>query len=541
MKNTPLVWIKNRIKEQSASIVFLTLGNALHSLCLVAFALSTKAFLDKALDNGIRSAIPGMVIMIGIVLLQVSLRYVCGVLSESVAGKLDINMKNRVFRSVMNAKYKDISAYHSGELINRLFSDVSVVSNGVVSIVPNTVAIVTRLIAVFITLAVFDPWLILVFALMGIALWLVSRVMRPAVKKLHKTLQEKEGEVRADLGESLDRLQVIKAYNAQSKRADSALKRQNAHFKAKMEKARLSVFASTGFIFFFRAAYVAAMIYAAIKLSNPQSAMTIGTLTALLQLIGQVQQPFSTLSGIMPAYYSALTSAERLMQLEENTEEITEKEIDLSAGIKIEKLTFNYGREKVLENASAYIKNGDFTLLGGATGQGKSTLFMLLLGLYDHNGAITLENGTTLSPSTRSLFAYVPQGNMLFSGTVAENVCFASDFDPKKLDEALRISMAQEFVSRLPQGVDTPIGEEGCAISEGQAQRLAVARAIYMGAPVLLLDEATSALDDLTEKQMLENIKALGKTVVMISHKSAARDLCDSEIYLENGKLTKIK
>jgi ATP-binding cassette subfamily B protein len=130
---------------------------------------------------------------------------------------------------------------------------------------------------------------------------------------------------------------------------------------------------------------------------------------------------------------------------------------------------------------------------------------------------------------------------MLFSGTVTENVCFATNFDKEKLEQALAVSMAQEFVSRLPEGVNTPVGEEGCALSEGQAQRLAVARAVYCGAPVLLLDEATSALDDGTEKQMLDNLKALGKTVIMISHKNAARNLCDKEIYLENGKLTETK
>ena len=541
MKNTPLGWIKNRIKEKLGAVLFLTVGNALHSLCLVLFAVSTKGFLDKALERGIKEALPQMAFMIGLVLLQVILRYGCGMLSESVAGKLDISMKNRVFKAVMGANYKDISAYHTGELINRLFSDVSVVSNGVVTILPNAVAIFTRLVAVFVALAVFDPLLIVVFAVMGIALVLVSRIMRPEIKKLHKTAQEKEGEVRAQLGESLDRLTVIKAYNAQNVRADSALSAQKAHLRAKIEKARLSIFASTGFILFFRGAYVAAMIYAAVKLGNPQSAMTVGTLTALLQLIGQVQQPFSSLSGIMPAYYSALTSAERLMQLEESQEEEKTPKSELTGGIKIKNVTFNYGREKVLEGADADIKKGDFTLLSGATGQGKSTLFMLLLGLYDFDGAVELEDGTPLSSATRSLFAYVPQGNMLFSGTIAENICFASEFDSQKLENAINTSMAQEFVSRLPDGINTQIGEEGCALSEGQAQRLAVARAVYCGAPVLLLDEATSALDDETEKQMLDNLKALGKTVIMISHKVAARSLCDKEIYLEKGKLTEIK
>lgn len=541
MKNIALAWIKNRIAEQKCAIAILCICNALHSLSLVFFALSTKAFLDKALIGGFKSALPQMIAMIVLVLVQIFLRFVCGMLAENVSGKLDISIKNRVFKSVMGASYKDISAYHSGELINRLFSDVQVISNGVVTIVPNTVSIVTRLVAIFITLAVFDVYLILVFALVGIALFGVSQIMRPRVKALHKKAQEKEGKVRAELGESLDRLSVIKAYNAQEKRANSALSAQKEHFKAKIEKAMLSIFASTGFIFFFRGAYVAAMIYAAIKLGQPHSTMTVGTLTALLQLIGQVQQPFSSLSGIMPAYYSALASAERLMQLEQTAEDQPDQTVELDSGIRISNVTFNYGREKVLEGADCHIAKGDFTLISGATGQGKSSLFMLLLGLYDFEGKITLDSGKPISAATRRLFAYVPQGNMLFSGTVAENVCFAGEFDKEKLALALKVSCAEEFVCRLPEGINTQIGEEGTALSEGQAQRLAVARAVYYGAPVLLLDEATSALDDDTEKQMLGGLKQLGKTVVMISHKSAARELCSSEYNLEKGKLTKIK
>ncbi|MBR2473098.1 MAG: ABC transporter ATP-binding protein [Clostridia bacterium] len=541
MKNTALDWIKNRIAQQKGSILALCLCNALHSLSLVLFALSTKGFLDVALSSGIKAALPRMVIMIALVLVQVAMRYICGTLSERVSGKIDVSIKNRVFRSIMNASYKDISVHHSGELINRLFSDVQVIAGGVVTIIPNTVAIATRLIAIFITLAVFDVYLILVFAAVGVLLFGASRIMRPKIKALHKNMQEKEGKVRAELGESLDRLIVIKAYNAQSKRADSALSAQNEHFKAKMERAMLSILTGTGFIFFFRAAYVAAMIYAAIRLGQPDSAMTVGTLTALLQLIGQVQQPFSSLSGIMPAYYSAIASAERLMQLEETGEQLFDEQVSFEKSISVDNVTFNYGREKVLEEASCHIEKGDFTLLSGATGQGKSTLFMLLLGLYDYEGEIKIDGTRDVSAATRRLFAYVPQGNMLLSGTVAENVCFGAALDSEKLAAALKVSRAEEFVARLPEGVNTQIGEEGCALSEGQAQRIAVARAVYYGAPVLLLDEATSALDDETEMQMLAYLKDLGKTVVMISHKSAARELCNSEYYLEKGKLTKVK
>ena len=210
--------------------------------------------------------------------------------------------------------------------------------------------------------------------------------------------------------------------------------------------------------------------------------------------------------------------------------------------IELRDVTFDYGRERVLSGACAKIEKGSFTLLSGQTGAGKSTLFMLLLGLSPFEGSLQTDRGEDISAATRGLFAYVPQGTMLFSGTVRENICFAGDDDEKKLAQALECSCSSEFVSKLPQGLDTPVGQEGSALSEGQAQRLAIARAIMSDAPVLLMDEPTSALDDATEAQLLSNLAQLkDRTVIMISHKSAARKACTCELVLQNGRISQVK
>ena len=545
MKKHAMLWIYNKIKAHRLSLVLLTLCDGLLSVCVVAFAYLSKGFLDAAVEQGIKGALPEALLLGGVVIAQIVLRFVSGMLSEQTAGKINMSLKNGLFLSALRRNMRSSASAHSGETLNRLFSDTSVISEGIASILPTAAAIVTRLAAVFVVLALFDAYLIIAFGIMGGLLYLLSRLMRPHIKRLHKNMQQAEDRVRACLQEAFDRLVVIKAYGREQALASNAHSRQQTHYRARMDRARLSVLVSSGFVLFFRGAYVAVMIYCAVRLSRGDGEMTFGTLMALLQLVGQVQQPFASLSGIMPRYYAMLSSAERLMQLEQGTESFEQKDTaaiyQKMGGICIEDVTFNYGRERVLEHASAYIPKGSFTLLTAPTGAGKSTLFMLLMGLYDYTGEIRTDAGEGLDGSTRPMFAYVPQGNLLFTGTVRDNVCFARSGSEAEIEQALDISCSSEFVSRLPQGLDTPIGQEGSALSEGQAQRLALARAIMSGAPVLLLDEATPALDDATEKQLLHNLRGLDRTVILISHKSAARDVCTQELALENGGLRQVK
>ena len=275
--------------------------------------------------------------------------------------------------------------------------------------------------------------------------------------------------------------------------------------------------------------------------------MDYGTLTAFLQIVSQIQSPFLTASGLISSVYSALASAERLMEIEQLPFEKTDKGFDVGAayeaaeGIRAHALAFRYDARPIIQSGDFFLPKGSLTAITGTSGTGKSTLFRLLLGLYTPNaGTLSLQTADgeiLLDASTRALFAYVPQGNFLLSGTIRENIKFINPaISDAKMEEAARAACIYDFISRLPDGFDTVLGERGSGLSEGQMQRIAIARALCADAPVLLLDECTSALDSETEEAVLRNIAALKtKTVLFISHKNAAFSFCDTHLSIDDG------
>ena len=260
-------------------------------------------------------------------------------------------------------------------------------------------------------------------------------------------------------------------------------------------------------------------------------------------MVGQVQQPFTNFSGLLPRYYSMLASAERLMDFEQLEDEERQDAIDIAEAYdKMQSLCgsnlfFSYGRNTVLQDFSFSIEKGDFVSITGLSGSGKSTLLLLMLGAYQlGEGTLYLSakdgRRIPLGAQTRRLFAYVPQNNHLFSGTLRENITFlCDDVSEEEIAQALRLSCVEQFLDTLPDGLDTVIGEHGYGLSEGQGQRLAIARALLSNAPVLLLDEATSALDEETELAVLENIASLRKkTCFIVTHRKAAISFCNKHL-----------
>ena len=271
----------------------------------------------------------------------------------------------------------------------------------------------------------------------------------------------------------------------------------------------------------------------------------------MIQLLNHFLPPLVSLSGIMPKYYTTIASAERIMELDDlpNEKEINQSDINVSAtykslkSIEFENISFKFDRDIILDNTSLSIKKGDFVAIMGISGIGKSTLLKLLLGVFNLNfGKIYLDTNNGKIPidkNTRKLFSYVPQGNMLISGTIKDNITFINpDASDAEIEEAIRISCAKQFIDELPLGLETVIGEKGLGLSEGQVQRLAIARSLLADSPIMLLDEATSALDEKTEKEFLTNLKALDNvTSIIVSHKKAALEICNKTIQIKNGKI----
>ncbi|MBO5973975.1 MAG: ABC transporter ATP-binding protein, partial [Clostridia bacterium] len=531
------------IRRHLPGLALLTVCDGLLSLCAVGFAYLSRSFLDEAIAGGLRAAAGSAAAMVAVVAAQLVMHVLSSMLTEGLTGRISMTLRSGMLEHVLHKTASAMHPLHPGEVQSRIFSDTAVVAGGVVGILPAAVAIFTRLAAVFAVLIMFDQYLVAAFAAMGLVLYLASRLVRTRLKKLHTAVQQADDRQKGGFLEALERFVIIKAYSREQTALEGARDRQKGYFRARMAKARLNTAVSSGFLLFFRGAYLGVMIYCAFRLASGDQAMTFGTLTALLQLVSQVQQPFASLSGIMPRYYAMTASAERLARLCEDTETVTPRDCakiyDRMTAIELRNVTFGYGDTHVLQNASATVQKGSLTLLSGQTGAGKTTLLTLLMGFYDHSGEIVTDCGDLLDGGTREMFGYMPQGNMLFSGTVAENICFGEPIDEARLQQALKISLCDEFVSNLPQGKHTHIGQEGSALSEGQAQRINLARAIYSGARVLLLDEPTSALDAHTEEQVLRNLSNLtDHTIIMISHKSAAQEFCTHHLHLQDGRLT---
>lgn len=550
-QNTARNWIWQNAKPQLPRLVLLILGNALASVCAVSLALFAKQIIDAAQLGDKTRLWQSALSLAAVVLLQIGLRMGNTSLAVRVAGKLEMRCKRELFSAILQKDYSAVTAYHSGDLLMRLSADVTVVCDGVATLLPSAVAMVTRLVCAFSVILSLDWRFGLLLLAAGTVIFFGARLFRSKIKKLHKQVQSTDGKLRAFLQEALESLLAVQVFGVQEKVARQADEHQTANYDAKICKNRWAIFANTGFSAAFSIGFLVTLTWCGAQLLT--GAITFGTLTALLQLVNQVQAPLSSLSGLFPQYYAMLASAERILEilaLPDDADSAVEAESaaevhpEAFEALQFSEVSFAYGKNQVLEHADFSIQKNDFVVISGISGIGKSTLFKLLLGVLTPNsGKITVctdENTYTAGKATRPIFAYVPQGNLLFSGTVRDNIRFIKeDATDAEVEEAMRIACADRFIHELPDGLDTVLGEGGRGLSEGQMQRLAVARAVLTDAPVLLLDEATSALDEETEARLLSNIRAMqNKTCIIISHKKAAFAVCEKELTIADRKVT---
>ena len=538
-------WMFTVCKKQFPMMILLVVLNAIYGISSVFFAKFSKSIIDGATQaKDFNIVIKFALCMLFLVAFQMILNITKNSLSERCSARLEM-----ILDLVIKKDYQCVTSYHTGDLQNRMFNDVTLVANGFTTIIPESAYFGAKLLSSLIYLIVIDKIFALIFVIGGFTIFFITRILRKTLKKLHKKVQETEGKTRSFIQEILTNLLVIKAFAVDEKVNETTDELQNDNFKARMTKRNFSICANVGLGSIFSIGTVFAIAFGAYGILF--KAMTYGTVTAIIQLVNQVQSPFVSLSGIMPKYYNTIASAERLMELDDlpDEEEINKNEIDKDAvyralkSIEFENITFSFDRDFILDNTSLSINKGDFVAIMGISGIGKSTLLKLLLGVFNVNsGSIYLNTDNSkifIDKNTRKLFSYVPQGNMLISGTIKDNITF---INPSATDDeiakAIEISCAKQFIDELPLGIETVIGEKGMGLSEGQIQRLAIARSLLANSPVLLLDEATSALDEQTEKQFLTNLKTLDNiTCLIVSHKKAALDICNKSIKIKNGKI----
>ncbi len=544
----PLKWLIKRSKKQAFKMGLLVFANAFLSILSVAFAFVIKEIVDSAtLHNDKVRLLTFAIVILGVVVLQFILRIIITALSEHIRGKLEMEYRAQIFSRILEKKYDKVSGYHSGELMNRLTADVSVVADGVSGILPTAVSAVARLICAVIALVILDWIFAVAFTVAGLLVFVTMSLLRGKLKNLHKEAQATDGKTRSFMQECIENMLAVKVFSINGKVEKRAEDLQNENFKVKMHRKNYSAIGYATYNFIFSAGYLFALIYGCVMILDLR--LTYGALSAILQLVNNVQVPFMSLSNVMPKYYAMIASAERLIEIENIESELSGEYLDAPSvykqlkGICLEDVTFSYDRDKVLNHAELYVEKGDFVMVEGTSGTGKSSLIKLMLGVYAVDGGkiyLDLDDGRIETDrSARSLFSYVPQGNMLFSGSLKDNVTFIKEnATEEEIQRALRISCAEEFVSKLPNGLDTIVGENGVGLSEGQIQRIAIARAVLCDAPIILLDEATSALDEETEKNVLDNLKELKDvTLIIVSHKKAAMSICNKRIKIKNKQI----
>ena len=539
-----LKWILDNVKEYRFRIILMLLFN----LVVTGASLYTVILSKRIIDNASLSlSISGIIILYIIIMLSMQLISAAGsLLSTLINEKVSFGIRKNVYDKIIRASWHTVNKYHSGDLVTRLTSDAGNVADGVINTLPGIIELFVQLVLVFFTLFYYSHFLALlalVVAPVSVGFsWLFAR----RLKKLQKKVQESESAYRSFLQESLANLLIIKAFTNEDYSVNKLTELRQERFKWVFKRTKYGLLGSTSIGLAFQIGYLSAFTYGAFQISK--KTITYGTMSVFLTLVNRVQSPIIGLAHQIPQLVSLFTSAERIMELSEiPAEEKNDVNIDTTIiGVKAENLTFAYDTETVLENLSFNIAPGESTVVMGESGIGKTTLIRLVMSFVKPTaGNIVFYNSmgesTPASAGIRKYLSYVPQGNTLFSGTIRENVLAGKhDATDAEIKEALQLASAYEFINELPDGIDTVIGEKGFGISEGQAQRIAIARAFIKKAPFLILDEATSALDEATEQKVIGGLEQLTPrpTCLIITHRKSILRYCTSEIMIENKKIT---
>lgn len=559
--NKTLRWLITSAKGKKRYVALLVVIQALSAAIATISALFLAGMVDAAVAGDWDTFRFYCILEIVKLAVQLVLLVLRQYLDEYTKASLENSLKQRLFRHILTGDYAAMTAVHSGEWMTRLTSDASVVANGMAGILPGLVGMTVRLLLSLGLIVSIAPFFGGGLILGGGVVILFTWGLRKAMKRLHKQVQEADSKLRVFLTERLGSMMILRAFEQEDAAVKQGVAYMNAHKSARMKKNHITNFFHSGFVFLVNCVYVGGAIFCGYGILS--GTMSYGSFTAILQLVAKVQGPIGNISGFFPQYSAMLASAERLMEAEANQPDVKRAAVeDMDAyyhdsfrAIGLRNAGFTYlavgdkdgdkeSRPTVLKGLDMEIGKGEYVAFCGPSGCGKSTVLKLLMSMYNlDEGQRYLQDAEgerAMDASWRGLFAYVPQGNQLMSGTIRDVVTFAEPkerLEDEKIHRALEIACAEQFVSELPEGLDTLLGERGAGLSEGQMQRIAIARAIFSERPILLLDEATSALDEQTEAKVLDNLRSMtDKTVIIVTHRPAALEITDKIIYFNPNK-----
>ena len=518
--------------------------NAAIGLMGVGISLAQVWAVQRAIDvasGNIQGSIYWAVVLMAFLILcdfalNISTVWIKNILGIKAQNRMQQRMLDRILRSEWQTKEKR----HSGDVINRLVFDVNTVINFLTEVIPLTLSTLALFVGAFFYLFSMDK--VLAFITIGIIPVFVSlsKIYVRSMRKLTSTVRASDSKVHSVLQETIQHRLLIKTLESDEFVVEKLEDTQKELRQNVVKRTAFRVFSNLVLNLGFAVGYIIAFLWAALRMAN--HSLTFGGMTAFLQLVARIQNPARNLTKLVPAVVNVFTAAERLMELEENPLEKQGQPVYVKSpcGVRLENVSFAYDAAdgNVIDNVSFDFKPGTCTAILGETGSGKTTLIRIILALlHPQKGKAVIYNNKAeyeLSPLLRCNFVYVPQGNTLMSGTIRENLLLGNlNATDEEMHEALRKSCA-DFVFDLPDGLNTKCQESGGGLSEGQAQRIAIARALLRDRQIMLFDEATAALDPETERQLLNNIlSAHDRTIIFITHRMAVVDYCDQTLRIQ--------
>lgn len=529
-------------RSKIALILIIGLAEVTFSLSFVWFS---KSIIDIATGVKDGSLLHYSLYLVTIIILQILFRLWDIRLRRMTEVSMSNAIRYNMFSSLLYSRWQELSSMHSGDMLTRIIKDTDDVINMMVTAFPLAILASTQFIGAIVILYVLDPALAIILGVSMPLLALFSKLYYNRMRKYTMEVKESESLITSMMEESLLNQIVIRTFEQQENELDRLGRLQSKLHTSVHMRTNVSIFANMIMGLTFNGGYITAFLWSAYGLAN--KTITFGAVTAYLQLVNRIQRPLFDLIRLLPSIVSAKTAIERLIYLTGFSMEDIKNRVLLEGNVtlKVKDLTFSYSKESkpVLSNFSMEVKPGTMVAVMGETGVGKTTLLRLLLALVKpDSGSITIKDEKMteeVSERTRSNFVYVPQGGSLFSGTIRENLLMGdSNANDEEIIRVLNIASAN-FVLELPEGLDTKLGENGAGLSEGQAQRVAIARSLLRPGKILLLDEATSALDTETEQQFLKNLKKEidNRTVLFITHQVEVAAFCDYQYHLTSSNL----
>ena len=561
-------WMGSYAKPAIPFLIFSIVVNVIFALIGIYNVTVSKSLIDSAISGDSEGTIRWLIIMLVITLISMLSSPITSFMSTHSSTKLTQNIQRKIYQHIQCSDWLEQSKFHSVSLLTRVTSDVSNISSAILGTIPSLVSLTVTLFGSFYTLISWAPSIAFAAVFIGPFLILVGRYFSGKLKDLYKEAQEEDVKYRSFMQESIQNIMIVKTFCMEKVNMHRLIDIQNNKYKIAMRNTRLSVMTSMSMSLCSSIAYFTIFTWGVLNIAK--GVTTYGTFTGMLQLYSKVQAPFSSLASMIPGLISTLAATERLMEIEAIPVEkmADEKELDDICSLEValdsisNKVSSNFNKpnivfdnvsfayktnNNILNNINLTIASGETLAFVGPSGEGKTTMIRLILSLINPTeGNVLLSEGELvkdINRNYRELISYVPQGNTLFSGSIRDNLKYGNpNASDDEIKAALSHACALDFINELEDGLDTMIGEKGVGISEGQAQRIAIARSFLRERPILILDEATSALDPETEVNVLKAVRDLPTkpTCIIITHRPSALNICNRIMKLEKGHIREV-